>query len=150
MTDQFGDDVDGVIDHLWWGDTLEVAVYDSEYGKTYRVQFQRSLDGLLKADGGGGYKGEEQDAFDSAVEAAKAWVSQELGYEVVSKGEWSRTKSTRGMQFRDKQELSKLTPEQRRNLAAKLRSGEIDLVEPEDQRNTHPEDTDTDRSGGGA
>lgn len=135
-------DSPGVIDHLWWGDTLEVAVHDSEYGKTFRIQFRRSIDGLLKPSGGGGYKSEEKDTFKRSVEAAKAWVSEELGYDVVSKREWSRTKTTRGMQHRDKQELSKLTPEQRRDLAAKLRSGEIDLVGPEDQRAEKREDDD--------
>jgi hypothetical protein len=130
-----------VIDHLWWGDTLEVAVHGSEYGKSFRVQFRRSIDGVLKLSGGGGYKRQEKDAFDRSVEAAKAWVCEGLGYDVVLKDEWSRTKATRGMRHRDKQELTKLTPEQRRDLAAKLRSGEIDLVEPEDQQNAHSVDT---------
>jgi hypothetical protein len=137
-----------VIDHLWWGDTLEVAVHASEYGKTFRVQFRRSIDGLLKLSGGGGHTRQEKDAFDRSEEAAKAWVSEELGYDVVLKDEWSWTKATRGMRHRDKQELSKLTPEQRRNLAAKLRSGEINLIESEDQQNTHV-DTGIDQDGGG-
>jgi len=116
-----------VTDYLWWGDKLEVAVYSTEYGKTFRIQFHRSTDGILKISSGGGYRGVETEAFENAKDAASEWVCDELGYEVVKKSKWSRVKVTRGMDFQDKQELSKLTSEERQQLAQKLRRDEIDL-----------------------
>lgn len=116
--------VDG---HIWWSNHLEVAVRDTHLGNTFRVQFTQAVDGILKHSGGGGFKGNERDRFNSAKQTAEEWVNDELGYKVVEKKEWSRVKSLRGMKYRDRQELHKLSEEGRRELAKMLRSGEIEV-----------------------
>lgn len=116
--------VDG---HIWWSNHLEVAVRDTKLGKTFRVQFTQAVDGVLRESGGGGCSHNEKSRFDSAIQTACEWVGEELGYEIVDKGTWTRTKSTRGMSYNDIKELRKLSEEQRRELAQMLRSGVVEV-----------------------
>jgi|GEM_PF-6976664 len=124
-------DSQGVVGHLWWSNYLEVAVHDTRVGKTFRVQFEQAFDRALKHSGGGAYGREEEERFNLAKETAAEWVSEEFSYEILGKEEWSRTKPLRGMSHRDRQELSKLSEDERRELASRLRRGEIELSNTE-------------------
>lgn len=124
-----GDNNQRVVGHIWWSVHLEVAVNDPHIGRTFRIQFTQSLDGILKLSGGGGFKENERGRFDMAATTASKWAESELGYRVADKEEWSMTKNLRGMSFQDREELSKLTDEERRELAHRLRSGKIELSE---------------------
>lgn len=125
------DETQSVVGHLWWSNYLEVAVHDSWVGRTFRVQFEQAVDGKLKHSGGGSYGTCEEERFDLAEETAAEWVREEFGYDILSKEGWSKTKPLRGMSHRDRQELAKLSESERRELAQRLRTGEIELSNTE-------------------
>jgi hypothetical protein len=117
-----------VTDHLWWSDKLEVAVHDAQMGRTFRVQFTQAIDGLLKHSGGGGYRRNEQERFNEAVDLAADWVTNELGYRIENEGNWSRVKALRGMDIQDQLELRKLTDKERAELGRRIRRGQLDFL----------------------
>lgn len=116
-----------VVGHLWWSNSLEVAVHDPHVGRTFRIQFKQAVDKKLRHSGGGGYGGSEKDRFEKAKDTAAEWVQDEFGYEILDKDEWSYVKSMRGMSHRDRNELAKLSGKERREMAQMLRTGEIEL-----------------------
>lgn len=113
--------------HLWWGNTLEVGVHDTVFGRTYRVQFERAIDGVMKYSGGGGYRHKGEERFDIAVETASEWVEDTFGAEIIDREDWWYTKALRGIQFNDRQEFEKLSPDELEQLASLLRRDEINL-----------------------
>lgn len=121
--------------HLWWGNTLEVGVHDIVFGRTYRVQFERAIDGVMKHSGGGGYRHKGEERFDVAVETASQWVKDTFGVEIIGREDWWYTKTLRGIQFNDRQEFEKLSPDELEQLARLLRKGEISLGDDESSDN---------------